>query len=219
MRILLFGASGMIGQGVLLQALADPGVTQVTAVVRRPLGKEHPKLREVIHRDFEDYRAIAEVFAQTDACLFCLGVSSAGMAEAAYRTITQGYTLAAARQLVVGNPAAAFAYISGMSSDEHGRAMWARVKGETERDLLASGLPHVYLFRPGYIQPVQGEVSATRLYRMAYASLGWLYPVLSRVAPNVVTTTVTLAQAMLRAVRERGPSRVIEMAAINELGR
>jgi uncharacterized protein YbjT (DUF2867 family) len=207
-KVILFGATGMIGQGVLRACLLDEGVTEVLAIGRTPTGRTHPKLRELRHSDFTSFSSVADEFAGCDAVLFCLGVSSVGMSEADYRHITYDFTLAAARTLAEANPQAAFLYISGQGSG--GRSMWSRVKGETEQALLDL-LPRAFMFRPGYIQPTHGARSRTRLYRVLYATLGWaLSPVLRRLAPNLVTTTDELARAMLAVARHGAPTRILE---------
>ena len=171
MNIVLFGASGMVGQGVLRECLDDERVTSVTAVGRSPLGLAHAKLREIVHRDFANFSALASEFKSADACFFCLGVSSAGVNEDAYRAITYDTTLAAARALPQ-SPSFAFIYVSGEGTDstERGRRMWARVKGRTENALLA--LPfRAFMFRPAYIQPVHGVTSRTAWVRWLYACI------------------------------------------------
>lgn len=219
MKIILFGASGMIGQGVLRECLADARVERVLAVVRQPLGGSHPKLRELVHRDFQDYTSIEGELSGYDACLFCLGVSSAGMKETEYRKVTYGFTLAAAETLARLAPAMTFLYISGQSTDEteRGRMMWARVKGATENALLRLPFRAVYLFRPGFIQPLHGIRSRTRLYRVSYAlarPLAWL---VKRLAPDAVTTTEQLGRAMLRVAIEGYDRPRLEMRDINRL--
>ena len=197
MNVLLFGASGMIGQGVLRECLLDDRVKSVIAVVRAPLGFTHPKLRELMHRDFTDFHSLAREFEAVDACFFCLGISSAGKGEDEYRRITYDYTLAAARALPA-NPELTFIYVSGEGTDstERGLSMWARVKGRTENDLLAMPF-HAYMFRPGYIQPLHGVTSKTPTYRWLYVGMSWLYPLVRRLLPKHVTTTENLGRAML----------------------
>ncbi|MFF3751839.1 NAD-dependent epimerase/dehydratase family protein [Streptomyces sp. NPDC002018] len=220
MNVVIFGASGMVGQGVLQACLRDERVSGVLAVVRGPLGVSHPKLREVVHTDFTDLTAIRDEFAGLDACFFCLGVSSAGRKEAEYVRITHDYTLAAARAVGADNPSLTFTYVSGEGTDttEKGRSMWARVKGRTENELLAMPF-HAYMFRPGYIQPRYGAVSRTALYRRLYRLTSWLYPVLRRVIPRHVTTTDHLGRAMI-AVTELGGTgpTVLYSPDINRLG-
>ncbi|MGY0020848.1 NAD(P)H-binding protein [Streptomyces sp. cg35] len=218
MNVLLFGASGMIGQGVLRVCLDDPRVTSVRAVVRAPLGVAHPRLRELVHEDFTDFSDLADEFAEVDACFFCLGVTSAGRGADEYRRITHDYTLAAARALPA-NPELTFTYVSGEGTDstERGRSAWARVKGRTENELLAMDF-HGYMFRPGYIQPTHGERSRTPLYRWMYAAGSWLYPVLRRLAPKHVTTTENLGKAMVEVAGHRGAgAHILYSPRINEL--
>ncbi|MDJ0343584.1 epimerase [Streptomyces sp. H10-C2] len=220
MKVIIFGASGMVGQGVLRECVVDDRVESVLLVSRAPLGRSHPKIREVIHRDFTDFSAIEDEFAGLDACFFCLGVSAAGRSEEEYRRVTHDYTLAGARSLFAHNPSLTFAYVSGEGTDstEQGRSLWARVKGRTENDLLALGF-HAYMFRPGYIQPRHGARSRTRWYRLSYALTSWLYPVLRRLAPGYTTTTEHLGRAMLAVVDLQGNGeRILYSREINRLG-
>jgi uncharacterized protein YbjT (DUF2867 family) len=213
-KVVLFGATGMVGQGVLRECLLDPGVESVLAVGRAATGQHHEKLREVVHRDFGDFSALEHDLTGLDACFFCLGVSSAGMSETDYRRVTYDYTLAAARVLAEHNPDLVFVYVSGQGTGQ-GRAMWARLKGATEDALLA--LPfRAYMFRPGYIQPMHGIRSRTRLYRVLYRVVGApLYPLLKRLAS--VTTTERVGRAMLAVARQGAPKRVLETRDINAL--
>jgi uncharacterized protein YbjT (DUF2867 family) len=217
MKVVVFGATGMVGQGTLLECLDDRDVHEVVSVVRRPSGKSHPKLREIVHADFFDFHGVGAAFDGVDACLFCLGTSSAGMSEAEYTKITADITLAAARVLLAHSPGAAFCYVSGAGTDANSRMMWARVKGTLENQLLAM-FQHAYLFRPGYIHPERGVTSSTGWLRVVYAGLRPLYPVMKKVIPSGVTDSVTLGRAMLRVVKERGPSRVLESVDINSVG-
>lgn len=218
-KIILFGATGMVGQGALLECLDDPEVERVLAVVRRPTGKTHEKLDELVVKDFSDYSTVEDRLRGFDACLFCLGVSAAGMAEAEYRRVTYDYTLAAARTLARLNPALTFCYVSGQGTDstEKGWQMWARVKGKVENDLLALPLGGAYMFRPGYIQPVRGVASTVGLYRAAYATIGWAYPLLSKALPRSLMTSSDLGRALLVAAKRGAPKRVLEASDINAL--
>lgn len=220
MKVVLFGATGMVGQGVLRECLADPAVESVLAVVRTPTGAAHPKLREVAHADFHDFAPLAPTLAGHDACFFCLGVSSAGMSEAEYARVTFGITLAAARTLADASPGSTFVYVSGAGTDasEKGRAMWARVKGRTENALLRLPL-QAYMFRPGYIQPLGGIRSKTGWYRAFYAVGRPLYPLLRRAFPNAATDTRQVGLAMLEVAERGAPSRVLESADIGRLAR
>jgi uncharacterized protein YbjT (DUF2867 family) len=218
MTILLFGATGMIGHGALSAALADPRVSRVLTVGRRPTGRAHPKLDELVLDDFFDYTAVEERLTGFDACLFCLGVSAAGKSEAAYRRLTYDLTLAAAETLVRLNPGMTFVYVSGEGTDADGRAMWARVKGETERALSALPFAAVYHFRPAYIQPQGDARSRITLYRVLYAAFAPLYPALRRVFPGYVTTTDEVGRALVEAGLAGAPSRVLDSRAIRALG-
>ena len=218
MRVILFGASGMVGQGVLRECLTDPGVTEVVAVVRSPLGASNPKLREVIHQDFTDFSAIEGQLAGADACFFCLGVSSAGMSEHRYSRITYDYTMAAAYALVALNPAMTFTYVSGVGTDstEQGRSMWARVKGRTENALLR--LPfRSFMFRPGFIQPLDGIRSRTPLYRALYWIAVPLVGLWKALAPESIVTTRDVGRAMLKVARDGYSKAILEPEDIQQL--
>jgi uncharacterized protein YbjT (DUF2867 family) len=219
MRVVLFGATGMIGSGVLLECLDDPRIESVVSVVRHVSGVVHPKLRELVHHDYLDYVPICAEFAGVDACLFCLGVSSAGMTEADYRRITFDFTLAAAKEILAESPHATFCYVSGAGTDGsgRGRVMWARVKGQTEKALLAMGFHAAFMFRPGYIQPMKGVRSKTALYQLVYNIGGPLYPLMHLLVPSYVTTTVDLAHAMIEAAGRGCERHILETADINRL--
>ena len=209
----------MIGSGVLLECLADRRITSVLSIVRAPGRVAHSKLTERVHADFLDYGALRDDLVGVDACFFCAGVSSLGMSEDAYRRITYDVTLAAANALLAASPQVCFCYVSGAGTDDtaKGSVMWARVKGETEHALLALPLGAAYMFRPGYIQPLNGARSKTPLYRAIYTALGWLYPIAHAVAPQYVTTTVDLGRAMIQVARAGDAKRVLEVADINRL--
>ena len=214
MKVIVFGATGMIGQGVLRECLLDRDVDAVLAVGRSATGQQHPKLREIVHRDLLDLAPVADELAGYDACFFCLGVSSAGMSEADYRRVTYDLTLSAAQLLAARNPDMTFIYVSGMGTDSKGRAMWARVKGETEDALLALPL-RAYMMRPGFIQPMHGIRSRTRLYALLYVVAAPLFPILRRLFPNAVTTTGRVGRAMIELARSGAPERVLESRDIN----
>jgi uncharacterized protein YbjT (DUF2867 family) len=208
MKVIIFGATGMVGQGVLRESLLASDVDEVLAVVRKPTGVRHAKLREVELADFADLTPIEGLLAGYDACFYCLGVSSAGLDEAAYTRISYDYPLAAARVLAKLNPELTFVYVSGAGTNVDGRAMWARVKGRTENAIIEL-FPNGYAFRPGFIQPTYGATSKTGWYRGVYAVISPLLPVLDRVAPKYITTSDRLGQAMLRAVRTGFPDHVV----------
>ena len=221
MKVILFGASGMVGQGVLRECLIDAGVTRVLSVARRAEAPEHPKLRELVCPDFFDYRALEPQLIGYDACFFCLGVSSGGMGEAEYRRLSHDLTLAAAGTLAHLNPEMVFVYVSGMGTDssERGRTMWARVKGATENALLRLPFAAAYLFRPAGIRPLHGIRSKTPAYYWGYVLMAPLLPLLQRCAPGAMTSTEEVGRAMLRVVRERPGRPILEARDIAALGR
>jgi len=218
-RVLIFGATGMVGDGVLHECLTDPRVTSILAIVRSPLAVTHPKLKELRRTDFFNYDDLAQELSTIDACFFCLGVSAAGMKEAQYHRLTFDLTLAAARALAKARPGAVFCYVSGEATDstERGRAMWARVKGKTENAILALPLKG-FMFRPGFIRARPGAKSKTMLYRVLYVIGGPLYPLLKRVAPTHVTTSENVARAMLAVATSGYSKRILENTDINALG-
>jgi len=219
MKVILFGASGMVGQGVLRECELDPQVTEVLSVVRAATGQQHAKLREIVHKDFFDFSALEPELSGFDACFFCLGVSSAGMSEDKYRRITFDITLAAAQTLAKHNPQMTFIYVSGTGteSSERGRVMWARVKGQTENALLRLPFKAAYMFRPGVIVPLHGIKSRTALYRIPYLIMGPFLPLLKRLFPKYIITTESLGRGMLIAANRGAPKTVLESRDINRL--
>ncbi|CAI1542283.1 Putative NADH-flavin reductase [Serratia quinivorans] len=218
MKVIILGASGMVGQGALRECLRDSQVTEVLCVGRSALVQNHAKLRQLTLPDLSELSAIEAQLAGCDACFFCLGVSSAGMNEARYRTLTYDLTLAVARPLARLNPAMTFIYVSGVGTDssEQGRSMWARVKGATENALLA--LPfHAVMFRPGAIVPLHGIRSRTRLYDLLYRLFKPLWFGALRLFPQQVTTTERVGLAMLAVAHHETALRIIEPAEINRL--
>ena len=216
MRIILFGASGMVGQGVLRECLLDPEVEKVLAIGRSSAGYTHTKLRELLRDDLFDLSDIEAELSGYDACFFCLGVSSFGMTEEQYRRITFVLTTAVAETLAKLNPEMTFIYVSGTGTDssERGRTMWARVKGKTENALLKLPL-HAYMFRPGVIVPLHGIKSRTKSYRLLYVLTGPILPWLYARFPKYVTTTEQLGRAMIKAAKEGAPKRILESVDIN----
>jgi len=215
MNVILFGGTGMVGQGVLRECVEDGGVERIVLVVRKPTGVASPKVVELVHEDFFDWSGVEEQFEGFDACFFCLGVSSVGMKEAEYRRTTYDLTLSVAKMLERVGSVKTFEYISGANTNANGRQMWARVKGETENALMAMSFAQVYCFRPGYIQPLHGVRSKVGWYNGVYAGLSWAYPMLRRVAPKFVTSTEELGRAMIAVARNGYPKRVVEMADIH----
>ncbi len=211
MRVLIFGATGMIGRGVLLECLRDPDVELVVTLGRTAAGINDGKVREIVLPDLLNYSGIEGTLAGFDACFFCLGVASAGMSEADYTRVTYQYTLVAAQILSRINPGMTFVFVSGSGTDssEKGRAMWARVKGRTENALLKLPL-NAYMFRPGFIEPMDGVQSKTPMYRRFYAVLGPLLPILRKMFPNQVLSTRQLGKAMLNVARRGYAKHVLE---------
>lgn len=220
MKVIVFGATGMVGQGVLIECLRDPDVTEVLTVGRSATGQQHPKLRELVHKDFLDFSTIEKDITGYDACFFCLGVSSIGMDAERYRHLTYDITLAAARPLARLNPDMTFVYVTGVGTDstEQGRVMWARVKGKTENDLLKLPFRAAYMFRPGAIQPLHGVRSKTAWVQVLYVMTGPLLGFLHQVAPKYVTTTEEVGRAMLSVAKRGYPRPILEMDDIHKAG-
>ena len=219
MNVLLFGATGMVGQGVLRECLLASDVTLIQTVGRAATGVTNTKLREIVHRDLAEYEPIEAQLTGFDACFFCLGASSVGMDAGDYERLTYGLTMAAADTLVRLNPQMIFIYVSGAGTDssENGRVMWARVKGKTENALLRLPFCAAYMFRPGFIQPLHGVQSKTPLYRVVYSLTGPIVPALRRLFPSQIVTTEEIGLAMLQAVRHGAPKRVLESRDIRAL--
>ena len=209
----------MVGSGVLLECLDSPRVDSVVSVSRSSTGVTHPKLREVLHRDFLEFKTIRDEFLGADACFFCLGVSSAGMREAEYRALTYDVTLAVAAEMLAVSPQLTFIFVSGEGTDssERGRSMWARVKGKTENDLLAMPFKAAYMFRPGFIQPLRGVRSKTPAYQAVYNVTRSITPMLRALFPRHTTTTVNIGRAMIEVAVEGFPRSIINTADINAL--
>jgi uncharacterized protein YbjT (DUF2867 family) len=219
MRVVLFGATGMVGQGVLRECLEDAGVELVLAVGRAQAGVENPKLREMVHKDLWNYEGAEGRLTGFDACFFCLGVTSVGMNEGDYTGVTYGITVAAAETLARLNPQMTFIFVSAMGADssERGRTMWARVKGKAENAVMRMPFRAAYVFRPGFIQPLHGIRSRTAAYRILYVLFAPLMPLLRRAFPNQVLTTEDIGRAMLQVVRNGAPKRVLEPPDIRAL--
>ena len=219
MRVLLFGATGMVGQGVLIECLQAADVSLVQSVGRTALDQQHPKLRDVVHKDLLDYSAVEPQLEGFDACFFCVGVTSAGKTEADYSHLTYDITLAAATTLARLNPQMTFVYVSGAGTDstEKGRSVWARVKGRTENALLKLPFKAAYMFRPGIIQPLHGVRSKTASYQLIYIISRPLLPLLRALMPSMILTTEVMGQAMLAVARGGAPKPVLEAADINAM--
>ena len=208
---IITGATGMVGEGVLLECLADPRVARVLVINRKTSGVTHPKLVEIVHGDFHDLSAIQPQLAGYDACFFCLGVSSVGMSEAEYTRVTQDLTLEFGRTLARLNPDTTFCYVTGAGTDstEHGRTMWARVKGRTENALLRL-FPRGVMFRPGMMRATPGQKNLKGWYR----AIAWIYPVGRALWPAAFCTLQEVAQAMINAAVDGAPKKVLEVQDI-----
>lgn len=212
MRILLFGATGMIGQSALRECLHDPGVSFVQTIGRSATGVQHPKLREVLQKDLWNYSSVEAELSGFDACFFCLGVSSAGMTEADYRHVTYDIAKAAAESLCRLNPQMMFLYVSaaGADSSEQGRIMWARIKGKAENAILRMPFAAAYVFRPAVVEPLHGIRSKTTSYRVLYGLAKPLLPTLRWAFPDFILTTGQIGRAMLAVARNGAPKRILE---------
>jgi uncharacterized protein YbjT (DUF2867 family) len=214
-RVIITGASGMVGEGILHECLLSPDVEKVLVVGRRPCGIQHAKLTEIIHKDFFDLSPIESQLAGYNACFFCLGVSSVGMKKPDYERMTYDLTMNFAGTLAKMNSDMSFCYISGAGTDstEKGKLHWARVKGKTENDLQTLGFKQTFLFRPGILKPTPGLKNTLGFYKWA----GWLIPIIQLLSPNSVTSLVQLGKAMIRAVVNGYNKKVIEVSDIKAI--
>ena len=217
MKVIITGATGMVGEGVLHECLQHPKIETVLVVGRRSCGVSHPKLKEIVHPDFFDLSSIEAQLAGYDACFFCLGVSSVGMSEPDFYRMTYTLTMHFAETLSRQNPAMTFGYISGSGTDstERGRVMWARVKGKTENDLMRLPFKQAYAFRPGYMHPTPGLKNTLSYYKY----IRWLYPIVRAVFPGFVSTLKEMALAMINSALYGCDRRVLEVRDIITLAK
>jgi hypothetical protein len=215
-KTIITGATGMVGEAVLLECLDNPAVAQVLVINRKPVGRAHPKLTEIIHADFFDLTPIAPQLAGYDACFFCLGVSSVGMNAEQYRHMTYDLTLGFAQVLAQASPDMTFCYITGKGTDssEQGRLAWARVKGATENALMRL-FRNAYMCRPGMMKATPGQKNLPALYRY----LAWIYPIGRALYPAGFCTLQELARAMINAAGKGYPKRVLEVNDIVTLAK
>jgi uncharacterized protein YbjT (DUF2867 family) len=220
-KVIIFGATGMVGQGLLRECLLDADIGEVVLVGRSRAPVDHAKVTQHVVPDLARLGDLRAALAGAEACFWCLGISVAGLSEAEYRRITVDLAVSAAKSLVEWNPAMTFVFVSGTGADSSGsrRVMWARVKGEAENALLALPFRAVFAVRPAFIQPLHGITSRTRMYRAFYAVSGPLFPLLRRVIPGQVTTTERLARGMIALARAARPGerRVLEQRDINKV--
>ena len=220
MNAVIFGATGMVGKGVLLECLDDARVEHVLLVSRHPIDVSHPKIREIVHADFTAFETLTPAFADIDACFYCLGVTAVGLSEGQYHHLTYDLTLAAATALASASAGRlTFCYVSGEGTDstEHGGTMWARVKGKTENALLRLPFKAAFMFRPGYIQPLRGIRSKTRWYQALYDVIGPFYPIVRRLFPKYVTTTTNIGRAMIHVAVSGWSRQILSSGDINQL--
>jgi NAD(P)H-binding len=220
MKIIVTGATGMVGSEVVRQSLSDSDITKVTALVRRPLAIEHPKLDVIIHKDFLDYISLNDVFKKADACIWCLGVSQLQVSKEEYIKITHDYAIAAAKAMVTANPSVRFLFVSGVGADntEQSKTIFAREKGRTENDLKKSGLKNLYIIRPGSIKPINGYSNVPFAYKVGYTLINILYPLLKIFGPSLIIKSTELAKAVLHISKKGNELQLIgnkEMIALS----
>jgi hypothetical protein len=216
-RTIITGVTGMVGEGVLHEALNHPDVESVLVINRRPCSVSHPKLKEIVHKDFHNFEPIESQLKNYNACFFCLGVSSVGMKEPEYKKMTYDLTLHVANTLVRLNPDMTFCYVSGAGTDstEKGRTMWARVKGKTENDLMKLPFKKAYMFRPGFIEPTKGLKNTLKLYTY----IGWMIPIVRMISPGFISTLRDIGVAMVHSVTKGYPKSVVEVPDIKALAK
>lgn len=211
MKVIITGATGMVGKGVLLECLDHSDITAVLSISRRTVGMDHPKLKELIHKDFSEFGSVADQLAGYDACYASMGVSSAGMNEVDYTRLTYDFTMSLATELHRLNSDMTFIYVSGQGTDssEQGRVMWSRVKGKTENDIIKLGFRQAFAFRPGAIIPKRGVEPSSRMYAVLIKYLHWLITFVKWLAPNSVVDTVQIGQAMINATQNGYEKQVV----------
>jgi uncharacterized protein YbjT (DUF2867 family) len=204
MKVIVTGATGMVGKGVLLECLDHADVTEVLSISRRSTEIDHPKLKELIHKDFSEFASVTDQLGGYDACYACMGVSSAGMNEEKYTHLTYNFTMALAKELFALNPEMTFTYVSGQGTDssEKGRSMWARVKGKTENDILVLGFKQAFAYRPGAIIPLRGIEPSSKLYRVMINNMGWLLKLAKWMAPDSVVNTTQIGLSMINITQK-----------------
>lgn len=219
MKVIVTGATGMVGKGVLLECLDHKDITEVLSIGRRSLGIQHPKLKELIHKDFSEFTSVKENLKGYDACYHCMGVSAAGMNEEQYTLMTYNYSLALANTVLEMNPNITFTYVSGQGTDssEKGRSMWARVKGKTENNILKLGFKQAYMYRPGGIIPLRGIEPSSKLYKRLIKALGWLLFLMKKMTPNSIVNTTEIGLSMIHITQRGYDQKIINPKDIIEL--
>lgn len=216
-KVIITGATGMVGEGVMHECLLDPEIDEVLLINRRPSGFSHPKLKEVLHQNFLDFSGIQVYFRHYNACFFCLGVSSVGMSKADYEKQTYDLTMHVAKTMATQNPDMTFCYVSGAGTDssEAGRSHWARIKGKTENDLLKLPFKQAFMFRPAYMRSTPGLKNTKKGYKI----VEFLEPVLKLIAPKYVSSLREVGQAMIKAMKKGYPKQILEVSDINALAK
>ncbi|MBK8291517.1 MAG: NAD-dependent epimerase/dehydratase family protein [Flammeovirgaceae bacterium] len=219
MKVIITGATGMVGKGVLLECLDHTEISEVLSLGRKPLEMSHPKLKELIHKDFSEFESVSELLKGYDACYHCMGVSAAGMNAEQYTKMTHGYSMALANVLYQLNPQMTFIYVSGQGTDttEKGRSMWARVKGKTENDIINKGFKQAFAFRPGAIIPLRGIQPSSKFYRVLINNLIWLIKLIKKMAPNAIVNTSQIGVAMIQLTQRGYDKTIIDPKDILEL--
>lgn len=217
MNIIITGATGMAGAEVVRQAIADKHISQITAIVRKPLDIQDSKLKTIIHADFTNYSTLTEIFMQANACLWCLGISQTQVSKQVYETITYDYTLAAAKAMLIANPGIVFMFLSGEGADvtEKSSSIFARVKGKTENALLKLGFKHLYIARPGGINPVHKNKNTALMNKLVIP----FFPLLELLFPSMVITSDVLAKAMLHIVKNKLDNHLYRNNQLKEIGK
>jgi uncharacterized protein YbjT (DUF2867 family) len=211
-KVIITGATGMVGKGILLECLDHAEISEVLVIGRKSVGIDHPKLKELIHKDFTKFDDVRNQLSGYDGCFFSLGISASGLNEDQYKRITYYFTLSLAKTLFEITPKMTFNYVSGVGTDssEKGRMMWARVKGKTENDLLKMGFKQAFMFRPGAIIPLRGIKSATKSYQFMYDYFMWLVKLIKAISPNSVVTTTQIGSAMINSMLIGYEKKVLE---------
>ena len=217
LKVIITGATGMVGEGVLHECLSNPDVKKILLINRKPSGVGLPKVDEIIHQDFQDISPIADELQGYNACFFCVGISSVGVPEKEYFAKTYTLTMEFAKSFSRINPDSTFCYISGAGTDssEKGRIRWARVKGKTENDLMKLPFKAIYNFRPAYLHPTKGLQNTSKYYHY----ISFLYPVLKRLMPGYVSTLQDLGTAMINAASKGYDKSVLEVTDINAVAK